>query len=132
MYNRKVLDIFKNPSNAGGLKGANGVGKLVDDKSGETTKIYLKIDENDVVEEAKFKAMGCVATIVSSSVLTDILPGMSVDEVLNLSCKDILDIVGDMPMEKMFFVENSIETAKLAVKDYLKKKEKEQKKLLNA
>ncbi len=132
MYNRKVLDIFKNPSNAGGLKGANGVGKLVDDKTGETTKIYLKIDENDVVEEAKFKAMGCVATIVSSSVLTDILPGMSVDEVLNLSCKDILDIVGDMPMEKMFFVENSIETAKLAVKDYLKKKEKEQKKLLNA
>ena len=131
MYNRKILDIFRNPSNAGGLKGANGVGKLVDDKSGETIKIYLKIDENNIIEEARFKAMGCVATIVSSSVLTDIMPGMSVEDVSNISCKDVLDIVGDMPMEKMYFVENSIETAKLAVKDYLKKKEKEQKKLLN-
>lgn len=127
MYNQKTLEIFKNPTNAGGLQGANGISKKENQKFGDVVKIYLKINENEIVEQARFKTMGCVASIACSSVATEIISKKSLDEVKNLSIDDILDIVGKLPEEKLCLVSTVVEAVYGAVEDYYKKKEKEQK-----
>ena len=69
MYSQKVLEIFKNPINAGGLQGANGVAKVANEKFGDVVRIYLKVNDDKVIDVARFKAMGCVATIAVCNVL---------------------------------------------------------------
>ena len=80
MYSNKILEIFKNPSNAGGLQGANGLGKYIDEACGDQVKIYLKIDDNQEIDEARFKTMGSVGTIVASSAICQAIIGMNLDE----------------------------------------------------
>ncbi len=127
MYNQKVLEIFKNPKNAGGLHGANGVAKIIDKISGDVFKIYLKIDKNtNIIEEAKFKTMGCVASIVCSSVLTELVANKSIEQAKLISAQDILNVIGDLPNEKLFLLNTCIDLLNLAIADYFKKLEKEQ------
>ena len=66
MYNQKVLEIFKNPSNVGGLQGSNGSAKLEGDNGAEVVKLYILADDNEVITNARFKTMGNVMTIVAS------------------------------------------------------------------
>ncbi len=128
MYNQKVLEIFKNPNNAGGLHGANGTAKLVDKTCGDVFKIYLKINKDtSVIEEAKFKTMGCVASIACSSVLTELVTNKSIEQAKLLTSQDILNVLGELPSEKIFLADVCIETLNLAIADYFKKLEKEQK-----
>ena len=127
MYNQKVLDIFKKPTNAGGLHGANGTAKLVDKNCGDVFKIYLKINkETNIIEEAKFKTMGCVASIVGSSVLTELVAGISIEQAKLITRQDILNIIEDLPIEKLVLLDDCVETLNLAILDYYKKLEKEQ------
>ncbi len=128
MYTQKILEIFKNPKNVGGLHGANGTAKLVDKTCGDVFKIYLKINnETKVIEEAKFKTMGCVASIVSSSVLTELATLKDVESAKLITEQDILDVLGELPNEKLFLLTSAIQTLHLAIADYYKKLEKEQK-----
>ncbi len=128
MYNQKVLEIFKNPKNAGGLHGSNGTAKLIDKNCGDVFKIYLKINkETNVIEEAKFKTMGCVTSIVCSSILTELVTNLNLDQAKLLTRQDILNVVENLPEEKLFLVDDCIETLNLAILDYYKKLEKEQK-----
>ena len=73
MYNKKVMEIFQNPQNVGEIKGASGVGTVGNEACGDIMKLFLKIDENDVIIDAKFKTFGCAAAIVSSSVTKEII-----------------------------------------------------------
>ena len=125
MYNQKVLDIFRNPINAGGLQGANGVAKCINETFGDTVKIYLKINEDEVIEQARFKTMGCVASITCSSVLTQIVTKKSLDEALELTSNNILDVIGSLPEDKLQFCDLCISALKDAILDYYKRKEKE-------
>ena len=126
MYNQKVLDIFKNPLNAGGLQGANGVAKVVSDKFGDVVRIYLKINENEVIENARFKTMGCVATIVVSNVLCDLVKGKTLEEAKLVTAEDVVEILGQLPEQKVALIGTVFQAFRDAVSDYYKRKQREQ------
>lgn len=126
MYSNKILEIFKNPTNAGGLQGSNGVGKYIDVECGDIVKIYLIIDENKVIDEAQFKTMGSVGAIVASSVVCDIVVGLSVEEARNLKAGAVLEITGEYPANKLYTIDFAIKALNLALDNYFEKLEKEE------
>ncbi len=126
MYNQKVLDIFRNPLNAGGLQGANGVAKVTSEKFGDVVRIYLKINESEVIENARFKAMGCVATIVISNVLCDLIKGKTLEEAKLVTAEDVVEILGQLPEEKVSLIGTVFEAFHDAVDEYYKRKQREQ------
>ena len=126
MYNQKVLDIFRNPLNAGGLQGANGVAKVTSEKFGDVVRIYLKINESEVIENARFKAMGCVATIVISNVLCDLVKGKTLEEAKLVTAEDVVEILGQLPEEKISLIGTVFEAFHDAVGEYYKRKQREQ------
>ena len=129
MYNKTVLDRFKNPKNAGGLRGANGIGKVGNAACGDIMKMYLLINDNGVIEDAKFKTFGCCAAIASTDVACDLVKGKTIDEALKVTNKQVFDILGDLPPHKIHCSVLAEESIRAAVEDYYKKKEKESKKL---
>ncbi len=126
MYNQKVLEIFKNPLNAGGLQGANGVAKVASEKYGDVVRIYLKVDENQVIENARFKAMGGVVTIVACNILCDLIKGKTLEEASAVTVEDIVEITGQLPDEKVGVLYTVFQAFKDAITDYYKRKEKEE------
>ena len=128
MYSDKILEIFKNPRNAGGLQGANGVGKAETSNSSDIIKLYIKVNDDGVVTESKFKTFGCVASMVCSSVITEIVVDKTIEELTELAENDILDVIGEMPEEKTYAVSLTLEALNNALQDYYKRKEKEEKK----
>ncbi len=126
MYNQKVLEIFKNPLNAGGLQGANGVAKVASEKYGDVVRIYLKVDENQVIENARFKAMGGVVTIVACNILCDLIKGKTLEGASAVTVEDIVEITGQLPDEKVGVLYTVFQAFKDAITDYYKRKEKEE------
>ena len=126
MYNQKVLEIFKNPLNAGGLQGANGVAKVASEKYGDVVRIYLKVDENQVIENARFKAMGGVVTIVACNILCDLIQGKTLEGASAVTVEDIVEITGQLPDEKVGVLYTVFQAFKDAITDYYKRKEKEE------
>ncbi len=129
MYTQKVINIFKNPKNAGGLHGANATSKVTDNSCGDIIKLYLKINEEGIIEEAKFKTFGCTASIASSSMLCDMVKGLTIEEAEEITGGNILEELGGLPPEKVHCCELADEALHLAIDDYFKRLEKEQKKL---
>lgn len=127
MYSNKIFEIFKNPSCAGGLQGANGIGKYIDEVCGDFVKIYLKVNENQEIQEARFKTMGSVGTIVASSVLCGLLAGMNITDAQTLSAENILEVTGEYPQDKKCSLDFAIRGLNLAIADYFQKLEKEDK-----
>jgi nitrogen fixation NifU-like protein len=127
MYTQKTLDIFKNPQNAGGLQGANGVGKVVDATFGDVIKFYLKIDEKEVIEQARFKTMGGVVSIAASSLVTELVKGLSLKDAKELDEGNILEVLEQVSQEKFCLLTSTIEALNEAIEDYYKRKEKEEK-----
>ena len=127
MYNKKVLSIFQNPKNAGGMKGADGIGKVGNAACGDIMKIYLKINENEIIEDARFKTFGCCAAIASTDVACDLIKGKSIEEALQVTNKQVFDILGDLPPHKIHCSVLAEEAIKAAVDNYYEKKEKKTK-----
>lgn len=128
MYNSKVMEIFKNPKNVGSLKGANGIGKVGNAACGDVMKIYLKINDNGIIEDAKFKTFGCAAAITSTSVATELIKGKTIEEALQLKNSEIIEYLGGLPAQKIHCSILAEEAIRAAVEDYYKKKEKAAKK----
>ena len=126
MYSKKILERFSNPSYAGGIRGGNGTGKV--EKENEVAKIYLVVDEDGVIETAKFKAYGGVCTIAACDAVCSLIEDNSLSDALAISKEDILDELGDVPENKQDSLEIALECVKLAVEDYYNKKQKELKK----
>ena len=126
MYSSKIFEIFKNPTNAGGLQGSNGIGKYVDGECGDVVKIYLKIDENSKIIDARFKTMGAVGTIVASSALCSIVVGLNTNEARNVKAGDVLEITGAYPTDKLYTVDFAVKGLNLALDNYIEKLEKEE------
>ena len=129
MYNKTVLERFKNPKNAGGLRGANGVGKVGNAACGDIMKMYLLINEDGIIEDAKFKTFGCCAAIASTDVACDLVKGKTIDEALKVTNKQVFDILGDLPAHKIHCSVLAEESIRSAVEDYYKSVEKESKKI---
>lgn len=123
MYNNKIMNLFANPKNVGIIQGASGVGSYTNEKTGNVLKIYLKVEDETVVD-ASFKAFAGAGSIAVLSVLTELVKGMKISEVTSISSQNILEEIGSLEEDQLYLVDDALETLGLTVKDYNKKQEK--------
>lgn len=123
-YSDKVMDHFMNPRNMGEIEGANAIGEVGNPACGDVMKIFLKIDENEVVEDVKFKTFGCGAAIASSSMATELMIGKKVDEILELTNQAIVDALDGLPPAKIHCSVMAEEAIEEALRDYYKRENK--------
>lgn len=121
MYSKNVMDHFKNPSNVGELQDANAIGVVGNANCGDILKIFLKI-ENDIIVKASFQTFGCAAAIASSSVVTEMLIGKSIDDALKISNYEVVEKLEGLPPQKIHCSVLAEEAIKLAIDDYKSKK----------
>jgi nitrogen fixation NifU-like protein len=121
MYTEKVMDHFTSPRNVGELENADAVGEVGNVNCGDIMRMYLKIDENEVIEDIKFKTFGCAAAIATSSVMTELAKGKTIDEALKITKKDISDELGGLPSAKIHCSILATEALEEAVKNYREK-----------
>ena len=100
MYSEKVMDHFKNPRNMGEIEGAKGVGTVGNAKCGDIMRMYLDIDENGVIKEAKFKTFGCGAAIATSSMATELVTGKTVQDALKVTNRAVMEALDGLPPVK--------------------------------
>jgi nitrogen fixation NifU-like protein len=120
LYSEKVMDHFRNPRNVGVIENADGVGEVGNAKCGDIMKIYLKI-ENDTIIDVKFETFGCGSAIASSSMATEMIKGKKISEALELSNKAVAEALDGLPPAKMHCSVLAEEAIKSAVKDYYDK-----------
>jgi nitrogen fixation NifU-like protein len=118
MYNEKVIDYFMNPRNVGGIPDANGVGEVGNARCGDVMKIYLDVDENEVIRDVKFETFGCAAAIATSSMATEMVKGKTIDEALKITNRDVAGELGGLPPEKLHCSLLAEEALRAAVENY--------------
>jgi len=123
MYNEKVMDHFSNPRNVGEIKDASGVGEVGNAKCGDIMRIYLQV-ENDIIKDVKFKTFGCGAAIATSSMVTEMVKGKTLDEALEISNQAVAEALGGLPPAKMHCSNLAADALHEAIKDYIAKKGK--------
>ena len=119
-YSEKVMDHFMNPRNVGEIEGADGVGEVGNPACGDMMRLYLKIDGGKVVD-AKFRTFGCGAAIASSSMLTEMIKGKSVDEARAITNQHVADALDGLPAVKIHCSVMAEQAVKSALDDYTKK-----------
>ena len=119
-YSEKVMDHFMNPRNVGEIENADGVGMVGNAKCGDIMKMYLKI-ENDVIVDCKFKTFGCGAAIATSSMATELIKGKTIDDALALTNSAVVEALEGLPAVKVHCSVLAEEAVKSALADYYKK-----------
>ncbi len=122
MYNEKVMDHFTNPRNIGELPDADGIGETGSFKCGDTMKLYIKV-KNERIEDIKFQTFGCGAAIASSSMLTEMVKGRTVDEAARVTNQDVADELGGLPPVKLHCSNLAADALQDAIANYKSKRQ---------
>lgn len=125
MYTEKVMDHFSNPRNVGEIPDANGKGTVGNPTCGDLMTIYIKV-EDDVIKDIKFKTFGCGAAIATSSMVTELAMGKTIDEALKITRNDVADALEGLPPVKMHCSNLAADALQAAIEDYQKKQNKEE------
>jgi nitrogen fixation NifU-like protein len=120
MYTEKVMDHFANPRNVGEIENANGVGEVGNASCGDIMKIYLNV-EDGIILDVKFKTFGCGAAIATSSMVTEMAIGKTIDEALVLTNQAVAEALDGLPPAKMHCSNLAADALHEAIKDYREK-----------
>jgi len=121
-YSEKVMDHFLHPRNVGDMPDASGIGHVGNPMCGDIMELYIKVDDKDVISDAKFKTFGCGAAIATSSMVTELVKGKSIKEALEVSNHAVAEALGGLPKIKMHCSVLAEQALRSAIIDFLKKK----------
>jgi nitrogen fixation NifU-like protein len=122
-YSEKVMDHFMNPRNVGEIKDADGVGEVGNPRCGDIMKMYIKVKDNKITD-VKFLTFGCGAAVATSSMITELIKGKTLDEALEISNRQVAEALNGLPPVKMHCSNLAEQAVKAAIEDYKKKNEK--------
>jgi nitrogen fixation NifU-like protein len=123
MYSEKVMDHFSNPRNVGEVENANGVGTVGNPQCGDIMKLTIRV-EDDVIKDVKFKTFGCGAAIATSSMVTELVKGKSLDEAEKISNATVAEALDGLPPVKMHCSNLAADALHSAIEDYKKNESK--------
>jgi len=125
-YNKKVMQHFLHPKNVGEIKDADGIGKVGNPVCGDIMHVYIKVSKNkkneEIINDIKFKTLGCGAAIATSSMVTEIAKGKTLKEAMKITRDDVAKDLGGLPPIKMHCSNLAADALHAAIKNYLKKK----------
>ena len=116
-FTEKTIDYAKNPRNQGEMTDANAIGEVSNPDCGDSTVMYLKV-ENDIIVDVKFKTFGCGSAIATSSMATEMIKGKSIEEALQLSNKAVVEALGGLPAHKIHCSVLAEQSIRAAIADY--------------
>lgn len=119
-YSEKVMDHFANPRNVGELLDANGIGEVGNSRCGDIMKMYIKV-ENNIIVDVSFKTFGCGAAIATSSMATELIKGKSIDDALKLTNKAVMEALDGLPPVKVHCSVLAEQAIKAALSDYYRR-----------
>lgn len=125
MYTEKVMDHFTNPRNVGEIENPDGVGEVGNAKCGDIMRIYLDV-EGDIIKDVKFKTFGCGAAVATSSMVTEMVKGKSLDEAMVISNAAVAEALGGLPPAKMHCSNLAADALHAAIVNYREKQEKKE------
>ena len=120
MYTEKVRELFLNPKNMGMIKDADAIGEVGNPACGDIMKLYLKVKDN-IIKDVKFKTFGCAAAIATSSQITEMAIGKTLDEAYAITMKEVAEELGGLPKLKMHCSSLAESALRLAIEEYWKK-----------
>ena len=115
---KKVVDNFSNPKNVGEIKNPDGIGHTGDPSWGIDLELYIRVENNTIID-TKFKAFGCAVTIATSSMISEMLKGKSIEQALSISDQEIAEALDGLPPPKMYCAELGRELVKSAIDDFI-------------
>lgn len=123
MYSDKVMDHFRNPRNVGEIENADGIGEVGNPACGDIMKIYIKVKDNRI-EDIKFKTFGCGAAIATSSMVTEMVKGKTLEEAMNISNKQVAEALDGLPPIKMHCSNLAADALHAAIEDFRRRQDK--------
>jgi nitrogen fixation NifU-like protein len=121
-YNPKVLELFKNPKNLGKMEDATVIAVAGNPLCGDMITFYLKINDQDIIEKASFESYGCAANIATSSIVTEMIKGMELEDAWKISWKNVAEAVGGLPSIKFHCGILAVGALKRAIRKYYENK----------
>ncbi len=129
MYNEKVIEHFRHPHNFGEIEDPDGVGEVGNIVCGDLMKLYIKISENEkgekIIKDIKFQTYGCAAALATSSIITDLVKGKTLNAAMEFSNKEIIDALGGLPQIKIHCSILAADALNEAIYDYFTKNKTE-------